>query len=83
MSIPREDVATVCVEALKYPEARFRTFEIYRKDGPPVTDWKAKFASLKAPVTAPGPFSNRNFLVRLEVSRSIPAPASASRPRRS
>jgi uncharacterized protein YbjT (DUF2867 family) len=46
--IPREDVATICVEALKYPEARSRTFEVYRKDGPPVSDWKVKFASLKA-----------------------------------
>lgn len=47
LSIPREDVAIVCVEALRNPEARFRTFEIHRADGPPVTDWKAKFASLK------------------------------------
>jgi uncharacterized protein YbjT (DUF2867 family) len=47
LSIPREDVAIVCVEALRNPDARFRTFEIHRTDGPPVTDWKARFASLK------------------------------------
>ena len=45
--IPREDVATVCVQALKNPEAKFRTFEVSGTDGPPVTNWKAKFASLK------------------------------------
>jgi len=47
LSIPRDDVALVCVQALTYPEARFRTFEVHRTDGPPVTDWKAKFAGLK------------------------------------
>ncbi len=47
LAIPRDDVAIVCVEALKNPEAKFRTFEINRQDGAPVTDWKAKFASLK------------------------------------
>jgi uncharacterized protein YbjT (DUF2867 family) len=45
--IPREDVAIICVEALKYPEARFRTFETHRVDGAPVTDWRSKFAALK------------------------------------
>ncbi len=45
--IPREDVAIVCVEALKHPEAKFRTFEVYRAEGAPVGDWKAKFASLE------------------------------------
>lgn len=45
--IPREDVATICVEALKHPEARFRTVEIHRVDGMPATDWKARFAGLK------------------------------------
>lgn len=47
MAIPREDVAIVCVEALKHPESKFRTFEIHRVAGPPVTDWEAKFASLR------------------------------------
>lgn len=46
LAIPREDVAIVCVEALRQPGARSRTFEIHRTDGPPVTDWKAKFAAL-------------------------------------
>jgi uncharacterized protein YbjT (DUF2867 family) len=46
--IPREDVAVICVQALKYPEAKFRTFETHRVDGgPSVTDWRAKFAALK------------------------------------
>lgn len=45
--IPREDVAAICVQALKYPEAKFRTFETHRVDGPAVTDWRAKFAALK------------------------------------
>jgi uncharacterized protein YbjT (DUF2867 family) len=47
LSISREDVAIVCVEALRNPDAKFRTFEIHRVDGPPVTNWKAKFAALK------------------------------------
>jgi uncharacterized protein YbjT (DUF2867 family) len=47
LSIPREDVAAITVEALQHAEARFRTFEVHRQAGPPVTDWKAKFASLK------------------------------------
>jgi uncharacterized protein YbjT (DUF2867 family) len=45
--IPREDVAIICVEALKHPEARFRTFETHRVDGAPVTDWRSKFVALK------------------------------------
>jgi len=47
LAIPREDVAIICVQALKYPDARFRTFETHRADGPPVSDWRGKFASLK------------------------------------
>jgi uncharacterized protein YbjT (DUF2867 family) len=47
LSIPREDVAIVCVQALKHRGARFRTFEVQRIDGAPVTDWKARFAALK------------------------------------
>jgi uncharacterized protein YbjT (DUF2867 family) len=47
LSNPREDVAIVCVEALKHPEAKFRTFEIHRVAGAPVSDWQAKFALLK------------------------------------
>lgn len=46
-TIARADVATVCVQALKYPEARNRTFEVNSIAGPPVTDWRAKFAGLK------------------------------------
>ncbi|MCK6370069.1 MAG: SDR family oxidoreductase [Gammaproteobacteria bacterium] len=47
LAIPRADVAIVCVQALRNPESKFRTFEIHRAEGPPVTDWRAKFASLK------------------------------------
>jgi uncharacterized protein YbjT (DUF2867 family) len=47
LSIPREDVAAITVEALRHPQARFRTFEVHRQEGPPVTDWQAKFASLE------------------------------------
>jgi uncharacterized protein YbjT (DUF2867 family) len=46
LTIPREDVAIVCVQALKHPQARFRTFEVHRVEGSPVTDWGTKFASL-------------------------------------
>ncbi|MEQ1801937.1 MAG: NAD(P)H-binding protein [Gammaproteobacteria bacterium] len=46
-TITRADVARICVEALKYPEARNRTFETSARAGAPVTDWRAKFGSLK------------------------------------
>lgn len=46
-TITRADVARICVAALKYPEARNRTFETSARAGAPVTDWRAKFASLK------------------------------------
>jgi uncharacterized protein YbjT (DUF2867 family) len=47
-TITRADVARVCVAALRYPEARNRTFEVSAATGAPVTDWRAKFAGLKA-----------------------------------
>ena len=47
LSIPREDVAIVCVEALRHPEAKNRTFEIHRLEGPPPSDWQARFAALR------------------------------------
>jgi uncharacterized protein YbjT (DUF2867 family) len=46
-TITRADVARICVQALRYPEARNRTFETSARPGPPVTDWQAKFAALK------------------------------------
>lgn len=46
-TITRADVARICVEALKHPEARNRTFEVGARAGPPVTDWREKFAALK------------------------------------
>jgi uncharacterized protein YbjT (DUF2867 family) len=45
-TIARADVADICVQALKYPEARNRTFEVHTVEGPPVTDWRALFAAL-------------------------------------
>jgi uncharacterized protein YbjT (DUF2867 family) len=51
-TIARADVARVCVEALKLPEARNRTFEVSARAGVPVTDWRGKFAALK-PDAAP------------------------------
>ena len=45
--IPRGDVARVCVAALKSPEARNRTFEVYGAQTPPVKDWDALFGKLK------------------------------------
>jgi uncharacterized protein YbjT (DUF2867 family) len=47
-TITRADVARICVQALKFPEARNRTFEASARAGAPVTDWRAKFATLKA-----------------------------------
>ena len=44
--IPRADLATVCIEALKHPGSRFRTLEVYRVEGKPVSDWKAFFERL-------------------------------------
>lgn len=46
-TITRADVATICVQALKFPEARNRTFEASARAGAKVTDWRAKFAALK------------------------------------
>jgi uncharacterized protein YbjT (DUF2867 family) len=45
--ITRADVARICVAALQYREALNRTFETSATAGPPVTDWRAKFAGLK------------------------------------
>lgn len=46
-TVPRADLATVCVAALLYPEAsRNKTFELYRSDGEPVSDWQAVLAAL-------------------------------------
>ena len=47
LHIPREDVAIVCVQALKHRDAKFRTFDVHRTNGVAATDWKAKFASLE------------------------------------
>ena len=46
-TITRADVARICVEALRFREALNRTFEVGARPGPPVTDWRAKFAALK------------------------------------
>jgi len=46
-TIARADVATACVQALKHPEARNRTFELNTVPGSPMTDWRTRFADLK------------------------------------
>jgi uncharacterized protein YbjT (DUF2867 family) len=46
-TIARADVATICVQALKYPAALNRTFETNTVPGTPMTDWRAKFGDLK------------------------------------
>ncbi|MEZ5562425.1 MAG: SDR family oxidoreductase [Gammaproteobacteria bacterium] len=45
--IARADLATICVQALKYPEALNRTFETHTVPGSPITDWRARFRELK------------------------------------
>jgi uncharacterized protein YbjT (DUF2867 family) len=45
--IPRADVATVCVEALRHsPESVGKTLETFRVDGEPRGDWAGAFAEL-------------------------------------
>ncbi len=45
-AIARADVAELCVQALKHPEARNRTFETHSVAGPPVSDWRSAFSAL-------------------------------------
>lgn len=46
--IPREDVAQVCVAALKRPSAHYKTFEIVSlPDSQPVVDWEEFYQALK------------------------------------
>ncbi len=46
-TISRADLAALCVKALAYPEARFKTFETNTIDGSPATDWAAAFGALE------------------------------------
>jgi uncharacterized protein YbjT (DUF2867 family) len=46
-TITRADVADICVQALRHPEARNRTLEAHSVAGPAVSDWRALFAALK------------------------------------
>jgi uncharacterized protein YbjT (DUF2867 family) len=46
-TIARADVAELCVQALRYPEAVNRTFEASSVDGAPTADWRALFAALR------------------------------------
>jgi len=46
-TIARADLAKICVEALAYPEARFKTFETNTIAGSPAMDWAAAFGSLE------------------------------------
>ncbi len=45
--IARADLATICVQALRYPGALNRTFETSTLPGSPITDWPAVFAKLQ------------------------------------
>jgi hypothetical protein len=51
-NIPRDDVATVCVQALLHPGAANRAIDIIAREpspsNPPTADWAAFFASNKA-----------------------------------
>jgi uncharacterized protein YbjT (DUF2867 family) len=47
--IPRADVATVCLEALRNPDtAAGKTLEVFRVDGEAIEDWSAAFAALSS-----------------------------------
>lgn len=46
-SISREDVAELCVQALKQPALRNVTFEVVAGDGAPGGDWDTLFAGLR------------------------------------
>jgi uncharacterized protein YbjT (DUF2867 family) len=45
--VAREAVAEVCVQALHYPSAQGKTFEVYSKSGTSSDDWKAVFTALQ------------------------------------
>ncbi|MFI6596492.1 SDR family oxidoreductase [Nonomuraea sp. NPDC050536] len=45
--VSREDIAEICVQALRAPAARGKTFEVYGVPGDPVADWAAAFAKLE------------------------------------
>lgn len=47
-SIPRADVARLCVAALAIPYARGKTFEVISGDGPHTDNWDEQFAALQA-----------------------------------
>ena len=47
-SIPRADVARLCVASLAIPDARRKTFEVISGDGPHTDNWAAQFAALQA-----------------------------------
>ena len=46
-TMARPDLATICVQALRYPEALNRTFETDTVPGSPMTDWRSVFGKLK------------------------------------
>lgn len=46
VTITRADVANICVAALRYPEARNRTFEVYSLKETPNENWAEMFAAL-------------------------------------
>ena len=46
VAISRADVAAICVAALRYPEARNKTFEAFTVRESPDRNWQQKFAAL-------------------------------------
>ncbi len=46
-TISRADLAKICVQALAYPQARFKTFETNTVEGSPAMDWAAAFGKLE------------------------------------
>lgn len=46
--ISRQDVALICIAALRYPAALNKTFETYSSESPGANDWPTMFAALQA-----------------------------------
>lgn len=50
-TVPRADVAEVCIQALNYEEAKFKAFDLASKPegvGTPTTDFKSLFSQVTA-----------------------------------
>lgn len=44
--VARDTIAEVCVQALRYPTAYGKTFEVYNEKGTPPANWSTTFAAL-------------------------------------